>query len=50
MELLGAMGHVESHSDPLEVVLMLVQDISTVCAKHTIAAEIILDAPDRTPR
>jgi hypothetical protein len=50
MELQGDVGHVESHFGPLEIVLMLVQDISIVCAKHTISLEIVLDAPDRTPR
>jgi hypothetical protein len=34
----------------LEIVLILMQDRCTVCAKHTIGSEIILDAPDRTPR
>ena len=34
----------------LETVLVSVQDRSTVCAKRTIGAEIILDAPDGTPR
>ena len=29
---------------------MLVQDRCTVCAKHTMGSEIILDAPDGTPR
>jgi hypothetical protein len=45
MELLGDVGHV-----PLEVVLVLVQDRSTVCVEHTIASEIILDAPNGTAR
>ena len=36
MELLGDVGHVESHSVRLEMVLVLVQDGSTVCAKRTI--------------
>jgi hypothetical protein len=31
-------------------VLILMQDRCTVCAEHTIASEIILDAPDGTPR
>jgi hypothetical protein len=31
-------------------VLMSVQDRCTVCAKHNIRSEIILDAPDDTPR
>ena len=30
--------------------LILAQDRCTVCAKHTIAMEIVLDAPDGTPR
>jgi hypothetical protein len=29
---------------------MLVQDSVTVCTKHTIDSEIILDTPDGTPR
>jgi hypothetical protein len=34
----------------LEIVLVLGQDRCTVCAKRTIGSEIILDAPDGTPR
>ena len=34
----------------LEIVLVLVQDRCTVCAKCTIGLEIVLDAPDGTPR
>ena len=34
----------------LETVLVSVQDRCTVCAKNTIGSEIILDAPDATPR
>ena len=49
MELLGDVGHVESRSVRLEMVLVLVQDRCTVCAKHTIGSDIILDAPDGTP-
>jgi hypothetical protein len=45
MELLGDMGHVR-----LEIVLVSVQDRSKVCAKHTIASEIILDAPNGIAR
>ena len=37
MEHLGDLGHVESYSVRLEMVLLLVQDRCTVCAKHTIA-------------
>ena len=34
----------------LDIVLILMQDRSTVCVGHTIGSEIILDAPDGTPR
>ena len=50
MELLGDVGHLESRSLRLEMVLVLAQDKCTVCAKHTIGSDIILDAPDGTPR
>ena len=50
MVLLGDVGHVESRSVCLEKVSVLVQDRCTVCAKRTIASEIIFDAPDGTPR
>ena len=50
MELLGDVGHVESCSVRLEMVLVLVQDRCTVCAKCTIGSDIVLDAPDGTPR
>jgi hypothetical protein len=33
----------------LEIVLVSVQDRCTVCAKHTVGSEIVLDAPDSTP-
>ena len=50
MQLLGNVGHVESRSVRLEMVLVLVQDRCTVCAKRTIGSDIVLDAPDGTPR
>jgi hypothetical protein len=34
----------------LEIVLVSVQDRSTVCSKHIVGIEIILDALDGTPR
>jgi hypothetical protein len=34
----------------LEIVLVSVQDRCMVCVKHIISSEIILDAPDGTPR
>jgi hypothetical protein len=33
----------------LEIVLILMQDRCTVCAKRTIGSEIVLDTPDGTP-
>jgi hypothetical protein len=50
MELLGDMGLLESCFVRLEMVLVLVQDRCTVCAKYTIGSEIVLDTPDCTPR
>ena len=50
MELLGDVGHLESRSVCLEMVLVLTEDRCTVCVERTIGSEIILDAPDRTPR
>ena len=50
MELRGDMDHVESRSARLEMVFVLVQDRWTVCAECTIGSEIVLDAPDGTPR
>ena len=59
MELLGDMGLVECQVMwdmwnlilvRLETVLVSVHDRCTVCAKRTIGSEILLDAPDGTPR
>jgi hypothetical protein len=50
LELLGDVGHVESHLCPLEIVLVSVLDRSIICTKRTIVSEIVLDAPDGTPR
>ena len=50
MELLGDMGHVKSRSVHLEMVLVLVQDRCTVCAKRTIGLDIVYGVPDGTPR
>ena len=41
MELLGDVGHVESRSAHLGMVLVLVQDRCTVCAKRTIGLDIV---------
>ena len=50
MELLGDVGHVESRSVCLDMVLVLVQNRCTVCAKRTIGSDIVWVAPDGTPR
>ena len=50
MELLVDVGHVESRSVHLEIVLVLVKDRCTVCAKCTVGSDIVLDATDGTPR
>ena len=41
MELLGDVGHVDSHSVCLEMVLVLVQDRCMVCAKRTVGSDIV---------
>ena len=50
MELLGDVDLVESRFRPFGDSVVSMQDRSMVCAKHTIGLEIILDAPDGTPR
>ena len=50
MELLGDVGHVGSHFFSLETVLVSVQDGCMVCARCTIGLQIVLDAPNGTPR
>ena len=50
MELLGDVGLVESCSVCLEMVLVLVHERCMVRAKRTIGSDILLDAPDGTPR
>jgi hypothetical protein len=50
MELLGDVAHVESHFGPFSAGVSARQDRCTVCAKHTIGSEFILDAPNGTPR
>ena len=41
MELLGDVGHVESRSVRLEMVLVLAQDRCTVCVQRTIGPDVI---------
>ena len=50
MVLVGDEAQAELVSVRLEVVLILTQDRCMVCAKRTVGSEIILDAPDVTPR
>ena len=50
MVTLGYKAQVEAHFGRLEIVLILTQDRSTVCVVRTVGSEIILDAPDGTPR
>jgi hypothetical protein len=49
-ELLGDVGHVESHFGSFGDSVSVSEDRCTVCAKPTIGSEIILDEIDGTPR
>jgi hypothetical protein len=44
------MGHVEFCFDTFGDSISVIEDRCTVCAKHTIGSEIVLDPPDGTPR
>ena len=46
----GDEAQVEARFGLSDMVLILTLDRCTVCVKHTIGSEIILDAPDGTPR
>ena len=50
MVLLGDEAQVEAHFGPFGDSANLDVDRCMVCAEHTIGLEIILDAPDGTPR
>jgi hypothetical protein len=50
IEILGDVGHLESRLGPFGDGVSVVEDSYTVCAKRTIGSEIVLDAPDGTPR
>ena len=50
MVLLGDVGQVEARFDPFGDIVILMQDTCTVCTERTIGSEIVLDAPDGTPR
>ena len=47
---LGDEAQVEARFGLLDIVLILTQDRCTICVKHTIGSEIILDTPDGTHR
>jgi hypothetical protein len=50
MVLLFDEARVEAHLVCLEIMLILMQDGSTISAERTIGLEIALDIPDGTPR
>jgi hypothetical protein len=50
MALLGDVGQMEAHFCFFEIILIKTQDRWMVCAEHVIGSEIILGAPDGTPR
>ena len=50
MVLLGDEAQVQAHFGTFRDCANLDVDKCTVCAEHTIGLEIILDAPDGTPR
>ena len=47
---LGDEAQVVAHFSPFGYDVILMQDRCTVCTERTIGSEIILDAPDGTPR
>ena len=47
---LGDEAQVEARFGLSDVVLILTQDRCMVCVERTIGSEIVLDAPDETPR
>jgi len=47
---LGDEAEVEARFGLLDILLILTQDRCTVCVECTIGSEIVLDAPDETPR
>ena len=50
MEPRGDEAQVEAPFGLSDIVLILTQDRCTVCVERTIGSEIVLDAPDGTPR
>ena len=50
MVLLGDEAQVVAHFGPFGDSVILMKDRCTVCTEHTIGLEIILEAPDGSPR
>jgi hypothetical protein len=50
MELLGDVGHMESRFDLFSDSVRAVEDWRMVCIECTVGSEIVLEAPDGTPR
>ena len=50
MVLLVVDGELDARFGPFGDSVVSMQDRSTVCARHTIGSEIILDTPEGTPR
>ena len=50
MVLVGDEAQVEAHFGLLDIEVILTHDRGTVCIERTIGSEIILEAPDGTPR
>jgi uncharacterized protein with PIN domain len=46
MVLLGDEAQMEAHFNPFGDMLIMTQDRCTVCGKHTIGSNFVLDAPD----
>ena len=46
----GDEAQVEARFGLLDIELILTQDRCTVCVERTIGSDIVLDAPDGTPR
>jgi hypothetical protein len=46
----GDEAQVEAPYGPSKIVLIMTQDTCIICVECTIGSEIVLDAPDGTPR
>jgi hypothetical protein len=50
MGLLGDEAQVETGFGPFEIVVILMPDWCTICVERTVGSEIVLEAPNGTPR